>query len=107
MSKAKALLALTLAGTLIAPRPTPANGIEHPVDLRMPEPLQLSVRKGPLVPVHFDKSLWLFGHHKPLSSERLRMLPKIDSLSPFLLEPANPAARFSSIWRYDPAVAAE
>ena len=92
----KLLLTTLLATAVIATQINSAASVESYPNLERNRPNELSFRTG-AVPLSFDKSLGVFGQYKPLSSEGLKMLPKIDSLSPFLFGPPDPAAPFSGL----------
>lgn len=95
----KELFALLVAGTLMVPLITPAMGGETTVGLGAVRPAQSpSWDALPLPPVpHLDTMPWL-SSGSALKGPKIDILfgPKLESLGPFLTQPAIPDARFSS-----------
>ena len=91
----KALFALLLAGTVMAPHLTAAVEIEGTVGLAATheaEPRDQAWDARPMAPVpHLESTAWLSG-----PQAEVLLTPEPDTVGPFLLEPAVPAARLSS-----------
>jgi hypothetical protein len=98
----KALFALLMAGTLMAPHTTPALGNESIVKLRDSRESR-SMDWAGLLSAEFDKVPWLkFGSGLRVPKSNLQIGgPKLDTLEPFLLQPASPGTQFSSSWKFD------
>jgi hypothetical protein len=97
----KGLFALLMAGSLMVPLITPAMGSEGTVGLggvREPASPRASWEGLPLPPVpHLDTMPWL-NSGSAIKGPKVDILlgPKLESLGPFLAQPAISGSQFSS-----------
>jgi hypothetical protein len=101
------LFALLMAGALMAPHITPALGNESITKFADTQESR-SVDWAALLSAEFTKVPWLkfdFDVRAPRSN--LPIGPKLDTLGPFLLQPASPGTQFSSSWRFEPQTTTE
>jgi hypothetical protein len=94
------LFAMLMAGALIAPLITPALGNESITKLGNARESR-SMDWEALLSAEFNKVPWLkFDMGARLPRSDLPIGPKLDTLEPFLLQPASPGTQFSSSWKF-------
>ena len=102
-----AMFAVLMAGALIGPQITPALGNESITKIGDTRESR-SMDWAALLAAEFNKVPWLkfdIGARMPRSD--LPIGPKLDTLEPFLLQPASPGTQFSSSWKFEPQTTTE
>jgi hypothetical protein len=100
------MFALLMAGSLLVPHIGPAFGNDR-LSAPRAEPDIVS-RWDALLRDRSDQVPWLhWGISRSAPKGDVMIGPKIDTLGPFLLQPAQPTTLFSSTWKYGPDVRTE
>ncbi len=101
------LFAMMMAGVLIAPLITPALGNESITKLGNARESR-GMDWEALLSAEFNKVPWLkFDIGARVPTGELPIGPKLDTLEPFLLQPAGSGTQFSSSWKFVPQTTTE